>query len=773
MHPRRGVTLAIAALSCLLACGRLRFGPPPRIERFSADATEVGSGESVALHWHAIGAAELWLGGERVPRDGVVVHPAKDTDYVLMARGLGGDVESAPLHVRVHESVALAVGADDAGGTQLLVRLRTATGDPPAQDVAVRIDPPSGESQFLECPAGRLACSMRLAEPPLGTYRASAIVEGRPVETFASPSGVAIGRASNVRAAVSGSGLQVSWTGIAAARAYHVELVDLDANETIGEPAIVTSGSALLPLGNLPLERAGVVVEAWTSLVPGDAPLAVSRAPGLVSAGGSGGSGAAWQIFAPEDFASGELRASFASLAPGERLAVLAVNSGGDEGAAISVTPSGAGDPSPQAAAAPAGATIPSSALRRQRPVELHDELRERQDASLLSALSAGIAPPALTGPPPTQTSFCIARGLDFDNRVRKSATLVLSTEHAAFYVDSEDLSHYPAGFFATIGSLFEGRVYLADRLTFGAESDVDGNGKIFVVLSHELGQHLNGGWLLGYFGNDDLLRNRDDSGDCGDTGSNHADIIYLNDVANAELNGYTAADAANDAFPATLAHELQHLINLNQRCLVRSCGGAEATWINEGLSKVAEDLAGFGWNSAEGRAEGSMYLTRSSGQVRGYTGRSLTRWEGDPIGNYQGAHSFFRYFADRRGAAFARSLVDGVGGTAGVESALGESLPRAMADWATTLLLSNEPGAPSQRFSYLGDGWSPLHERLRYLDWQPLSAAGATASLRADGIAILLTGPAAGGPAEVRVRSVSGRAPHIVVVRFSGDLPQ
>ncbi|MFL5444592.1 MAG: hypothetical protein ACJ78W_08745, partial [Myxococcales bacterium] len=61
MHPRRGVTLAIAALSSLLACGRLRFGPAPEIQRFSADAAEVGSGEPVALRWHAIGAGEFWL----------------------------------------------------------------------------------------------------------------------------------------------------------------------------------------------------------------------------------------------------------------------------------------------------------------------------------------------------------------------------------------------------------------------------------------------------------------------------------------------------------------------------------------------------------------------------------------------------------------------------------------------------------------------------------------------------------------------------------------
>src|SRR5262249_49772817 len=170
--------------------------------------------------------------------------------------------------------------------------------------------------------------------------------------------------------------------------------------------------------------------------------------------------------------------------------------------------------------------------------------------------------------------SFCIARGLDFGNFVRKKAVRVLLTEHAAFYVDQEDLAHYPAGFFDTLGGLFETRAYPADRLAFGAESDVDGNGKLFVVLSHELGARRNGGWLLGYFGDGDLLRPLDSTPWCVAGGSNAADVTYLNDVANAQANGYSAEDAARSVFPATLAHELQHLINLNQRCLVRRCTG-------------------------------------------------------------------------------------------------------------------------------------------------------------------------------------------------------
>ena len=163
-----------------------------------------------------------------------------------------------------------------------------------------------------------------------------------------------------------------------------------------------------------------------------------------------------------------------------------------------------------------------------------------------------------------------------------------------------------------------------------------------------------------------------------------------MNDVANAEANGYSADEAAQSLFPATLAHELQHLINLNQRCLLRRCTGPEDTWLNEGLSKVAEDLAGFGWNGVQGRAEGAQYLARGGEQLRGYDSRSLTRWEGDPIGNYQGAHSFVRYFADRRGKDFASRLLRGGGGVSGVEAALRMPFARAMAEWATALLFSN-----------------------------------------------------------------------------------
>src|SRR5207237_6946674 len=166
---------------------------------------------------------------------------------------------------------------------------------------------------------------------------------------------------------------------------------------------------------------------------------------------------------------------------------------------------------------------------------------------------------------------------------------------------------------------------------------------------------------------------------------------------------------------------------------------GPEQTWINEALSKVAEDLAGYGWNGAGGRAEGAAYLRRAEGHLRGYDGRSLTRWEGDPVGNYQGAHSFLRLFTDRLGPALAGRLNTGPGGVDGLEETLGLPLPMAMAEWATALLLSNEAGSP---YSFSGTAWSPLHDRLRHLD----TRAPGTVTLRADGIGAVMSGPGLGG---------------------------
>lgn len=537
-------------------------------------------------------------------------------------------------------------------------------------------------------------------------------------------------RPREIRASAHDGVVDVSWSGNASA--YRVQLADLDTKQPLSQ-ALVVRGTHAQVRGEL-TQAMGV----WVDALPG------LRAVGTVTAGATGGVAAPWQIFGPQDFRSGTLRADFPQLAAKERLGVLVVNSGGRDNAQASVEVEGVAQE--QAAAAH------SSALRSEvaREPSLH-----APEQAVTSALAAP-EPAALDA----HRTFCVVPGLDFSRHLRKAATRVALTEHGAFYVDDEDLSHYEAPFIDALAKTFEERVWPADTSAFGAPTDVDHNGHLLVLLTHELGARHDGGWLIGYFGNGDLLNARDDSPGCSLGGSNHAEIVYLNDVQNGGANGYSPQDLGATVYPATLAHEFQHLLNLGHRCVEQRCASGEETWINEALSKVAEDLAGYGWNGTMGRAEGAAYLSHGGGELRGYDGRSLTRWEGDPIGNYQGAHSFLRFFADRLGPSVVSSIEQGEGGTEGLEQALGRPLPRAMAEWATALLLSNEHGAP---FSFTGAAWSPLHQRLRQLEAR---VPGEQATLRADGIAAYLSGPAGGGPARVTVRSGEEEPPFVVVVR-------
>jgi hypothetical protein len=542
-------------------------------------------------------------------------------------------------------------------------------------------------------------------------------------------------RPGNLHASVTPAGVEAFWEPAEGSSWYQAQLVDFD-NGPIGQPIQVHDTHVVIPGF-----AAGIQVDAF----PG------GRAIAPVTAGSTGGSASAWQLFGPADYVDGAVHADFPALQPGERLGVLLLHPGGDDGAQASVAISGVANAAAQAPLQ-AAARLTSLQIAPPAPLHsLHDAVRELQATAIPGTAAAE---PITAG---DHRAFCVVQGLDFSHHFRKPATRALQTDHGDFFIDDEDLSHYAPDFIAQLGAAYESNVWPADTHAFGLPTDVDGNGRIIVLLTHELGAHLNGGWLIGYFGNADLTNARDDSAGCSGNGSNHGEIVYLNDVENGAANGWSASDLSGTIYPETLAHEIQHLLNLGHRCVEKRCDGPQETWLNEGLSKLAEDLAGYGWNASIGRGEGARYLARtaSDATLRGYDGRSLTVWEGDPIGNYQGVHSFLRFFADRAGTGVATQLAAG----ADLETALGRPWPRAMAEWASALLLSNETGAP---FSYSGAGWSPLHQRLRPLD----TRAPGTASLRKDGIAAFVSGAGQGATASVTVRSAD--APWVVVVRTS-----
>jgi hypothetical protein len=260
----------------------------------------------------------------------------------------------------------------------------------------------------------------------------------------------------------------------------------------------------------------------------------------------------------------------------------------------------------------------------------------------------------------------------------RRTATLRHVTAEAEFWVTDEAWNGNPSAvppvpsfpeaaggdagaFLAALGSTYAGGVLPALGTYFGPESDEDGNGKMLFLFA-DLGGAYNGGFVVGYFDRPDVVYAPDTSAGCTGTGSNGADLLYLTDPATWLQNSAsaTAASLRDQSYPGVMAHELQHNVNFNVRCLQRVCTASpgEETWLNEGLSMVSEDVAGYGLNTPTGRTAAGRYLSGWNGES--YQDYSLTYWEASAIGNYEGVHLFNRYWLDQVGPTYTWSLVHG-----------------------------------------------------------------------------------------------------------------
>ena len=203
----------------------------------------------------------------------------------------------------------------------------------------------------------------------------------------------------------------------------------------------------------------------------------------------------------------------------------------------------------------------------------------------------------------------------------------------------------------------------------FGTASDVDGDGRVAVLVTH-LMEDVG---AAGQFRASSLLP-RSLGGD-----GNLTDLLWANPLV------------PEESWRSLLAHELQHLISFNQHVLVRQ-GISEEPWLNEGLSHLAEDLV-------EEPPNENYRL------VRTFLGEPAS------VGLNRGILTFAT-----RGAAylFVRGLVDLLGegvllrlvqtdriGRENVEAATGESFADLMARWGAQLYLSGTGQSRHPRLNY------------------------------------------------------------------------
>ena len=298
------------------------------------------------------------------------------------------------------------------------------------------------------------------------------------------------------------------------------------------------------------------------------------------------------------------------------------------------------------------------------------------------------------------------------------TATLHYVGQHAGIYVDNAA----PAGGFsdsalAALGQLFDSDLYDVDTRAFGAESDVDNNGLVFILLTPAVNRltpksACSQSFISGFFYYVDI-----DPAYKNDSRSNQAEVFYaIVPDPDATVSCSFATSQVARLIPVTFIHEFQHMISYYHHVLLGG-GATETLWLNEGMSHLAEELGG--WHFL---AQGDT--SRFSDFVLGDLYNAYLFLE-DPSA-YATMFASGTGTLEERGAAwlFLRWILDQYGdpgqsdydltrrleetrlrGAANVEAATGDSISRLLPQWFLANYVSDLP-----RFTAPG--------RLSYKSW-------------------------------------------------------
>lgn len=366
-------------------------------------------------------------------------------------------------------------------------------------------------------------------------------------------------------------------------------------------------------------------------------------------------------------------------------------------------------------------------------------------------------------------TTFNIQADYDETGRAQISSQLILTSEHANFYVDRDYFQGLSAAgqnqFLSSVSAVareFDAVTYPRLTALLGQEwsPGIDNDPRIFVLFVPMLGD------VGGYFNAEDE-RPKSEA-----PNANEQELIYVN-----------AKHVDDPRLSAFMAHEFQHLISYNQKN--RRLNTAEATWLNELRSEFAPSYLGFGG------ADPTGYFGVRVRDFSDSPSDSLTDWHGTAA-DYGVIALFGQYLADRFGPALFEAIMTSPSvGPASVSAALDRrgvkaSFDDVFADWALTNIV-NDPTVVGGIYAYknpLLTAWrvaptvtveAPLINGLTQVvaikNVQTYSAAWLKVNFSAAAPAALLTvAPASGGePVSVGYALKSWTGQTTFLHRFTG----
>lgn len=277
------------------------------------------------------------------------------------------------------------------------------------------------------------------------------------------------------------------------------------------------------------------------------------------------------------------------------------------------------------------------------------------------------------------------------------TATARCVNSEVALYVDTDDTAAFTDAQISTLCNAYATSLAHAYAL-IGDAPDINGDGVVTVLATgnvNQIGASL-GGIVTGFFFGGDLLEQS-----AGNPAGNEQEIVFVlvPDDGGKYGTAIPTDFAMGNLLTAVVPHEVQHLVSYYQHVIVRS-GAAEATWLNEALSHLIEDLVG----------EGQENPSREALYLEGMAKTALVP-SGSPGLAERGASLLFLRFLYEQaanGGAFVNALVNadqtGIGnieksfaGTAGDFDEWAELLLR----WGVAVALTDAGITSDSRFIY------------------------------------------------------------------------
>ena len=344
---------------------------------------------------------------------------------------------------------------------------------------------------------------------------------------------------------------------------------------------------------------------------------------------------------------------------------------------------------------------------------------------------------------------FKVLSSLTTSTYATVTARLLYEGTNVLLYVDNQPTvtTTFTDTEYQSFGKQFDEDLFPIDTRAFGNTSDIDANGKTYVLFTPivnrlSLAGSQCGSYVAGFFNGADLS---------GNVNANRAEIFYSS-VPGEPAGGSTCTPlglpVVRQSAPATFIHELQHMISYNQHVLSRNAA-TEAVWLNEGLSHMAEELGGKLYEArypcpnlppcppAGRRSTEQIFPDSAQGFLPPNFGNaydffssrldySLTSPTGFGTIEERGvAWLFLRWLIDQKGEArLAQLLQTRNVGTANIEAVAGEPFTRLYADFLTATLLDDYPGTTAgqipARYQYSSRNLRAIYARLNLINQPP-----------------------------------------------------